>query len=326
MTDTATCANCGAPTTGAYCAACGEEADARTPSFVGWVREVLSELFSLDGRTARTARDLLRPGRLSEDWAAGRRARHLTPLRVFLLASVVFFSVAFLLGPVSPQEGARAFNDDAVAAVARRTATEIVVLSVPVVALTLALVLFRKRRWLLEHVVFALHAVAVALLVMAAAWAFAHLLPARLGGLALLAGLVVTFVWLGLAIARFYRVGLAPATGVALATLLALGLAARPFASFADARLREYDERRDDATRVRALVAHDAALRADVPAELRRAAAAQSFAAYLELDQREALTAEDRPRFACVALELGMPGQAATIDSATVGGGCPAGL
>ena len=322
-----TCLNCGAALTGPYCAQCGQEAHAARVSIVPWAREAAGDVFSLEGRTLRTARDLFKPARLSIDWAEGRRARHLSPMRVFLLASLAFFSVAFLLGPMSPQEGARAFNDDAVAAVARRTATEIVVLLVPVVALTLALVMHRMRRYLIEHLVFALHVVAVGLLLLALAWALAHALTeGRRGGYALLVCGVATFVWLGAAIRRFYDVGIAAAAGAVVAIILAIGLVSRPIAQFADSRMEAYDTRRDADTRARARTAFDATRRADVPVELRRAAAAQSFAAYLELDQREALGAEDRPRFACLALELDMPSHAAAIDPTTAVAGCRTGL
>lgn len=322
-----TCLNCGAALTGPFCAQCGQEALAARASIGSWAREMGGEVFSLEGKTLRTARDLFKPGRLSIDWAEGRRARHLSPSRVFLLASLAFFSVAFLLGPMSPQEGARAFNDDAVAAVARRTATEIVVLAVPVVALTLALVLFRKRRFFIEHLVFALHVVAVGLLLLAIAWALAHALTrTNRGGFALVACGVVTFVWLGTAVRRFYGTGVPAAIGAVVAIIVGLGLVSRPLAEFADGRMRAYELRRDAETRRRAAAAYDASRRESVPLELRRAAAAQSFAAYLELDQRAALTDHDRPRFACLALELDMPAQAAAIDPATARAGCPAGL
>ena len=97
MNESNTCANCGATLTGPYCAQCGQSALNSTVAFGGWLRETAGETLALEGRTLRTARDFFHPGRLSIDWAAGRRARHLSPVRIFLLASLIFFSVAFLM-------------------------------------------------------------------------------------------------------------------------------------------------------------------------------------------------------------------------------------
>lgn len=50
---------------------------------------------NLDGKVALTVRDLLlHPGRLTREYLAGRRARYLPPVRLYLLASVAFFLVS----------------------------------------------------------------------------------------------------------------------------------------------------------------------------------------------------------------------------------------
>ena len=329
------CANCGAPRTGAFCAQCGQAADVRPHSFVAWLKELASELFSIDGRGVRTLRDLFEPGRLSIDWVAGRRSRHLPPVRLFLLASLGFFSVAFLLGPIAPQEGMRSFNDAAVAAVARRAATEVVVLLVPVIALTLAIVLFRKRRFLLEHIVFALHAASVGLLLAALAWSLAHVYGGtRVGGVrvglfVLLGFGLVTYAWVALAVRRFYGTGVLAAIGVVLALNISLGAVAKPLAGLTARRIEAYDALHDADVRAGAVPAFDASRDPAAPAELRRAAAAQAFSTYLELDQGEALTSADRARFACLAAELDMPEHAARIARLPAGAAvarCPGAL
>ncbi|HEX7090620.1 MAG TPA: DUF3667 domain-containing protein [Longimicrobiales bacterium] len=58
------------------------------------VGELLAELLNADSRVWRTARTLLlRPGLLTAEYNAGRRARYLPPLRVYMLSSVLFFFV-----------------------------------------------------------------------------------------------------------------------------------------------------------------------------------------------------------------------------------------
>jgi hypothetical protein len=59
------------------------------------VGEVWQELVNLDGKVARTLRLLVtRPGFLTSDSLAGRRARYIGPFRLYLLCSVVYFVVS----------------------------------------------------------------------------------------------------------------------------------------------------------------------------------------------------------------------------------------
>lgn len=87
------CANCRAPLTGRYCAACGQkrfvEADRR---FGHLLRQFLAAATDLDGRLWGSLRALLfQPGRLSRDYLDGRRARWMSPIGLFLLINVFFF-------------------------------------------------------------------------------------------------------------------------------------------------------------------------------------------------------------------------------------------
>src|SRR3954467_14811488 len=86
------CENCGAPLSGPYCSACGQHAidyhrslwrvliDA-ADSFLNWDTKFLSTIGVL----------LIRPWQLTNDFNAGRRARYVHPLRLYLLASIAFF-------------------------------------------------------------------------------------------------------------------------------------------------------------------------------------------------------------------------------------------
>lgn len=90
------CPNCGAPVAGRYCATCGQE-QTPDPTLRAFLGDLADDLFGADSRLWRTLRVLFtRPGMLSVEHRAGRRARYLAPTRLYLIASVLFFSaVAF---------------------------------------------------------------------------------------------------------------------------------------------------------------------------------------------------------------------------------------
>lgn len=107
MTDAATlepdddCPNCAAPRTGRYCSACGQKAAPRNPTIGHFLREAANELFNVDGRIARTVRLLVTcPGFLTQDAFAGRRASYVSPLRLYLVVSVI----AFAMGVLNPED------------------------------------------------------------------------------------------------------------------------------------------------------------------------------------------------------------------------------
>lgn len=89
-----TCLNCGTTLLGGHCHACGQAA--RNP--LGRLRDALADafesLFDVDGRILATLRDLLVPGRLPINYLAGKRARYIAPLRMFVTLSVLTFFVA----------------------------------------------------------------------------------------------------------------------------------------------------------------------------------------------------------------------------------------
>jgi Protein of unknown function (DUF3667) len=89
------CLNCGTELTGRYCANCGQRDVPPYPSVRELVVDAFWELSGWDGRFAATARALVRkPGMLTREFLEGRRARYLSPLRLYLLASLAYFLVA----------------------------------------------------------------------------------------------------------------------------------------------------------------------------------------------------------------------------------------
>ncbi len=89
------CQNCGALLAGQYCAACGQRARVRIISLWHLIREAVGDLTHLDSRLWRTMGPLLfKPGLLTNEYLAGRRARYIPPFRLYLGLSIIFFVLA----------------------------------------------------------------------------------------------------------------------------------------------------------------------------------------------------------------------------------------
>jgi hypothetical protein len=88
------CANCGEHLTGPYCAACGQRARPASPTVRNFTHELAEELLSYDGRIYRSIwRLFAHPGFLTREAFADRRASYVSPLRLYLFFSVLFFAV-----------------------------------------------------------------------------------------------------------------------------------------------------------------------------------------------------------------------------------------
>jgi hypothetical protein len=95
---TGTCANCGARLEGRFCHHCGQKVMATRLSVGELGEEALDQLLSLDGKVLRTLQLLLfRPGMLTTEFLAGRRVQYVSPLRLYLLCSLLFFTLAALM-------------------------------------------------------------------------------------------------------------------------------------------------------------------------------------------------------------------------------------
>ena len=123
----------------------------------GLLTDALGDLFSFDNRLFRTLRPLLvRPGHLTNEYLAARRAPYVPPFRLYLIVSVVYFSVASLLGTES-------FfflyveDTDLQARQYVELLPKLMFLILPGFALLLKGLYFRTGRIYVEHLIFALH-------------------------------------------------------------------------------------------------------------------------------------------------------------------------
>src|SRR5260370_42702072 len=86
------CENCGTLLTGHWCAKCGQPAVDYRRSFRYIVVDLLDEFLNWDAKFFRTLGLLLvRSWKLTNEFLAGHRVRYVHPLRLYLLASILFF-------------------------------------------------------------------------------------------------------------------------------------------------------------------------------------------------------------------------------------------
>jgi len=173
----AACANCGAPLSGPFCAQCGQEVKPLDPPVRRFAAEFAQELFDVDGRVPRSLRRLLfSPGFLTREHVEGRRIPWLSPLKLYLLASVAMFSVSAIAGGLGElklvtSEDVRAVNEElrksgyaslgelqrAIEAARLEWVPRVMFVLVPLLAGLAGLVERRSRRHFPAHLVFALH-------------------------------------------------------------------------------------------------------------------------------------------------------------------------
>ena len=98
------CLNCGQPADGIFCAHCGQENKDHTVALRPLLSDLLAELASWDSKLLRTVAALLfRPGFLTNEYNTGRRIGYVSPLKLYLTASVLFFLVLAWKAPLNKQ-------------------------------------------------------------------------------------------------------------------------------------------------------------------------------------------------------------------------------
>ena len=96
------CLNCGRAADGNFCAYCGQENKDHTVALRPLLSDLLAEVASWDSKLLRTVAALLfRPGFLTNEYNAGRRIGYLSPLKLYLTVSVLFFLVVSWKAPLN---------------------------------------------------------------------------------------------------------------------------------------------------------------------------------------------------------------------------------
>lgn len=102
------CPNCGWPRTGPFCSRCGQNDKDYLRAFRDVAAEMLSETFELDSRLVRTVGALVvKPGYLTREFVAGRRASYMSPVRLYIVTSVIFFLLLSVFGEFNVSVDAR---------------------------------------------------------------------------------------------------------------------------------------------------------------------------------------------------------------------------
>ncbi len=94
----ARCKNCDAVLLGRFCIDCSQAANVHVPTTMELMHELLEGITHSDSRLWRTLTTLwFKPGKLTEEFVAGRRVAYLPPFRLYLIVSIVFFLIASLV-------------------------------------------------------------------------------------------------------------------------------------------------------------------------------------------------------------------------------------
>jgi Protein of unknown function (DUF3667). len=175
VVDLLECPNCSTPLSRQYCPQCGQKIGDINPTIHDLLHDVTHEFLHLDSKIFRTVTLLLlRPGFLTRAYFDGRRVRYVSPIRVYLVFSVIYFAAATWierpmfrsdenvevgalaaalgLENMSPEEANRLMAD-----VQAHWIPRLMFVLVPVSALLVQLVTRHTGRNYPQHLSFALH-------------------------------------------------------------------------------------------------------------------------------------------------------------------------
>ena len=93
------CLNCGTALQGKFCYNCGQENLEIKESFGHMMNHAISDYFHFDDQFFHTLKPLFfKPGFLTNEYMAGRRARYLHPVKMYIFISLVYFVILFQTG------------------------------------------------------------------------------------------------------------------------------------------------------------------------------------------------------------------------------------
>ena len=135
--------------TARFCPSCGQSVKMLSRPWLEITRELLAETLDWDGRMFRSFGLLLsRPGFLSQEYIAGKRVTYTSPVRMYLVISLLFFLVLPMILPPTTN-----VNPDHKLSVDLYSKGMFVML--PVFALLLKV--FYRRFYYMDHLVFTVH-------------------------------------------------------------------------------------------------------------------------------------------------------------------------
>ena len=213
----ATCPNCDAEFSGRYCSNCGQRAVAHLrPTLHDLSHEAFHEFSHVDNKIIRTLKLLLfKPGMLTREFFEGKRARSVSPIRLYLLASVLFFGVIALQpsnlhvsvrkADAQMERAAQKINahpeilGDALA----HAFPKVMFILMPLFALVVFALYCRSEPLYVPHLYFAVHYHAYAFIILALFEAMAFI-PMRFKYIPRIAMILWVIVYLAIALRRVY--------------------------------------------------------------------------------------------------------------------------
>lgn len=125
------CLNCNAVVHGRFCHVCGQENLEPEESAWHLFTHFINDITHFDGKFFSTLKYILfKPGFLSAEYKAGRRASYLNPVRLYVFTSFIFFLIFFSVTHIPTLSGKdKKFNDKTVAEIEKLDDTEFAALT-----------------------------------------------------------------------------------------------------------------------------------------------------------------------------------------------------
>ena len=105
------CPNCGQQKQSRFCAICGQNDRDYNRSTLSIIRSFISETLEMDSRFLQTAKDMFcSPGKLTLEFRRNRRATYSSPVKLYLLTSILYFFVFSMVVDFAPPFGRGEFK------------------------------------------------------------------------------------------------------------------------------------------------------------------------------------------------------------------------
>lgn len=156
------CLNCGTNVQLEFCPECGQHALDPDPTLRECLYEMAEDFLHWDGKVVTTFRTLItKPGELTREYLAGRRVRFISPLRVYLVCSALYFVISAITprAPIAVGTGltARISGNSIDLMDVALAIPKMMFVFVPLFAFLLMLAFRQSRRRFPQHLAFALH-------------------------------------------------------------------------------------------------------------------------------------------------------------------------
>jgi hypothetical protein len=105
------CLNCGTELEGKFCHHCGQENLQIKENFGHLMNHAISDYFHFDHQFFHTLKPLLfQPGKLTNEYMAGRRVQYLHPIKMYIFISLIFFILIFKHNQEEKKEDIKQLN------------------------------------------------------------------------------------------------------------------------------------------------------------------------------------------------------------------------